>query len=87
MFYRAPLPQQPIAIGADGLPVLNSRVIDIMFPSDASETAFGCVKTIVGPSVAKVMVGDPTIRAISLCCPISRDNSQIRDVINRNTCW
>lgn len=87
MFYRAPLPQQPIAIGADGLPVLNSRVIDIMFPSDASETAFGFVKTIVGPSVAKVMVGDPTIRAISLCCPISRDNSQIRDVINRNTCW
>lgn len=67
MSYRVQRLPRPIVIDADGLPVPNSHVIDIVFPEDASETALGRVNTIVGPGVAKILVGDATIRGISLC--------------------
>ncbi len=67
MIYRVQLVPQPIVIDADGLPVANSHVVEITFPGDAIETALGRVNTIVGPGVAKILVGDATIRGIPLC--------------------
>lgn len=67
MSYRVQLLPRPIIIDADGLPVPNSHVIEIVFPSDAIETALGRVNTIVGPGVAKILVGEAAIRGISLC--------------------
>ena len=67
MPYRVQLVPQPIVIDADGLPVPNSHVVEITFPGDAIETIVGRVNTIVGPGVAKVIVGDATIRGIPLC--------------------
>jgi len=67
MSYRVQLLPRPIVIDADGLPVPNSHVIEIVFPGDAIETVLCRVNTIVGPGVAKILVGDATIRGISLC--------------------
>lgn len=67
MIYRVQLVPQPIVIDADGLPVPNSHVVEITFPGDAIETALGRVNTIVGAGVAKIIVGDVTVRGVSLC--------------------
>lgn len=67
MIYRVQLVPQPIVIDADGLPVANTHVVEITFPGDAIETALGRVNTIVGPGVAKILVGDTTIRGVPLC--------------------
>jgi hypothetical protein len=67
MIYRVQLVPQPIVIDADGLPVANSHVVEITFPGDAIETALGRVNTIVGAGVAKIIVGDATVRGVSLC--------------------
>jgi hypothetical protein len=67
MIYRVQLVPQPIVIDANGLPVSNSHVVEITFPGDVIETSLGSVNTIVGPGVAKVIVGDATIRGVSLC--------------------
>lgn len=67
MIYRVQLVPQPIVIDVDGLPVANSHVVEITFPGDAIETALGRVNTIVGAGSAKILVGDATIRGVSLC--------------------
>jgi len=67
MIYRVQLVPQPIVIDADGLFVANSHVVEISFPGDAIETALGRANTIVGPGVAKILVGDTTIRGVPLC--------------------
>lgn len=65
--YRVQLVPRPIVIDGNGLPVRTSHVIDIVFPTDTTETILGRVNTIVGPGVAKIIVGDTTIRGVSLC--------------------
>jgi hypothetical protein len=67
MIYRVQLVPQPMVIDADGLAVANSHVVEITFPGDAIETALGRVNTIVGAGVAKILVGDATVRGVSLC--------------------
>jgi len=67
MIYRVQLVPRPIVIDADGLPVANSHVVEITFPGDAIETALGRVNTIVGAGVAKIIVGDVTVRGVPLC--------------------
>ncbi|MEG3174042.1 hypothetical protein U1708_17675 [Sphingomonas sp. ZB1N12] len=67
MIYRVQLVPQPIVIDADGLPVANSHVVEITFPGDTIETALGRVNTIVGAGVAKILVGDATVRGVPLC--------------------
>jgi len=67
MIYRVQLVPQPIVINADGLPVANSHVVEITFPGDAIETVLGRVNTIVGAGVAKIIVGDVTLRGVPLC--------------------
>jgi hypothetical protein len=56
-----------MVIDADDQPVPNSHVVEINFPGDAIETALGKVNTIVGPGVAKIIVGDTTFRGVALC--------------------
>lgn len=65
--YRVQLFPRPIVIDGNGLPVRPSHVIDIVFPTDTTETTLGRVNTIIGPGVAKIIVGDTTIRGVSLC--------------------
>lgn len=65
--YRVQLTPQPMVIDADGLPVANSHVIEIVFPGDTIDTMLGPVNTIVGPGVAKILVGDMTLRGVPLC--------------------
>ena len=67
MSYRFQLVPQPIVIDADGLPVANSHVVEITFPGDAIETALGRMNTIVGAGLAKIIVGDATVRGVPLC--------------------
>lgn len=64
--YHVRLLPLPVVIDADGLPVANSHVVEIVFPGDAIETALGKVNTIVGPGTAKIIVGDMTIRGVPL---------------------
>ena len=65
--YRVQLLPSPIVIDADGLPVADSHVVEIVFAGDATDTPSGRVNTIVGPGTAKIMVGDATHRGIRLC--------------------
>jgi hypothetical protein len=67
MVYRVQLVPQPIVIDTDGLPVPNSHVVEITFPGDAIETSMGRVNTIVGAGLAKIIVGDATVRGVPLC--------------------
>jgi hypothetical protein len=67
MIYRVQLVPQPIVIDVDGLPVPNSHVVEITFPGDAIETTLGRVNTIVGAGLAKIIVGDATVRGVPLC--------------------
>jgi len=64
--YRVQLLPRPIVIDANGLPVPNSHVVEISFPGDTIETMLGRVNTIVGPGVAKIIVGETTIRGVPL---------------------
>ncbi|MET3762083.1 hypothetical protein [Sphingomonas sp. UYEF23] len=65
--YRVQLIPRPIVIDTAGLPVANSHVVEITFPGDAIETMQGWVNTIIGPGVAKILVGDATVRGVPLC--------------------
>lgn len=65
--YRVQLVPRLMVIDADGLPVSNSHVVEITFPGDTIETMLGRVNTIVGSGVAKILVGDVTIRGVPLC--------------------
>jgi hypothetical protein len=67
MTYRVQITPRPIVIDTDGLPVPNSHVVEISFPGDTIETMLGRVNTIVGPGIAKIIVGDTTIRGVALC--------------------
>ncbi len=65
--YRVQLLPAPVVIDADGLPVANSHVLEIVFHGDTTETAAGRVETIVGPGAAKIIVEEATHRGIGLC--------------------
>ncbi|MEG3162678.1 hypothetical protein U1763_19435 [Sphingomonas sp. LB2R24] len=65
--FRVQLLPAPMVIDADGLPVANSHVVEIVFPGDTIDTTLGKVNTIVGPGTAKIIVEDATYRGISLC--------------------
>ena len=65
--YRVQLLPNPIVIDADGLPVANSHVLEIVFRGDTMGTPAGKVNTIVGPGSAKIIVDDATHRGIGLC--------------------
>ena len=67
MIYRVQLVPQPIVVDVDGAPVADSHVVEIAFPGDAVETVLGRVNTIVGPGLAKILVGDTTVRGVPLC--------------------
>ncbi len=67
LLYRVQLVPRPIVIDQNGLPVCNAYVIDIVFPGDTADTILGRVNKIIGPGVAKILVGDTTIRGVSLC--------------------
>ena len=67
MTYRVQITPLPIISATDGLPVPNSHVVEISFPGDTIETMLGRVNTIVGPGIAKIIVGDTTIRGVALC--------------------
>ena len=64
--YRVQLHPSPIVIDASGLPVANSHVVEITFPGEPIDTAIGKVNTIVGPGIAKIIVGEITYRGVSL---------------------
>ena len=64
--YRVQLHPAPIVIDADGLPVANSHVVEITFPGEPIDTAIGKVNTIVGPGIAKIIVGEITCRGVPL---------------------
>ncbi|MBJ6123525.1 hypothetical protein JAO74_17210 [Sphingomonas sp. BT553] len=66
MPYRVQLHPSPTVIDADGLPVPNSHVIEITFPVEPIDTAIGKVNTIVGPGIAKIIVGETTYRGVQL---------------------
>ena len=66
-FYRVQLTPLPTVIDADGLAVAGSHVVEIVFPGQLIETQLGPVNTIVGPGVAKIIVGETTIRGVPLC--------------------
>jgi hypothetical protein len=65
--YRVQLLPAPMVIDADGLPVPNSHVVEIVFPGDTIDTVLGKVNTIVGPGTAKIIVEESTYRGVSLC--------------------
>jgi hypothetical protein len=66
-FYSVKLLPLPVVVDMAGQPVANSHVVEIIFPGGSIETALGKVNTIVGPGVAKIIVGDMTVRGVPLC--------------------
>lgn len=66
MQYRVQVTPEPIVIGEDGLPVANSHVIEIVFPTDTIETGMGPVTSIVGAGIAKVLIGETTVRGVPI---------------------
>lgn len=67
MAYRVQLLPKPVVIDDNGLAVPNSHVVEVAFPGETIETALGPVNTIVGAGVAKIIVGDTTVRGVRLC--------------------
>lgn len=65
--YRVQLSPLPIVVDGDDAPVPDAHVVEITFPGDTIQTALGPVNTIVGPGVAKIIVGETTIRGVPLC--------------------
>lgn len=65
--YRVQLLPLPIVVDMHLQPVPNSHVVEIVFPSGSVETALGKVNTIAGRGVAKIIVGDMTVRGVPLC--------------------
>ena len=67
MQYRVQILPRSYVIDADGFLVSISHVIKIAFAGDAIKTALGSTNTIIGPAVAKILVGELTIRGAALC--------------------
>ncbi len=67
MFYRVRIVPSPTVIDADGKPVADARVLEIVFPGDSIDTPTGRVNFIVGAGVAKISVAGETIRGVPLC--------------------
>lgn len=67
MFYRVRIVPVPTVIDADGEPVADTRVLEIIFPGDSIDTPTGRVNFIVGAGVAKISVAGETIRGVPLC--------------------
>ena len=65
--YRVQLVPRPMVIDADSLLVPGSHVIEIVFPGDTVDTLLGPVNTIVAQGVAKILVGEVTVRGVPLC--------------------
>lgn len=67
MAFRVQISPRPIVIDADGLPVPKSHVVEITFPTDATDTMIGKMPTLVGAGAAKILVGDLIVRGVPLC--------------------
>ncbi|TCP65088.1 hypothetical protein C8J43_11430 [Sphingomonas sp. PP-CE-1G-424] len=67
MSYRVQIAPRPIVIDDDGLPVPNSHVLEIIFPTDSIDTAAGPTSSIIGAGIAKILVADVTVRGVGLC--------------------
>ena len=65
--YRVRVAPIPTVIDAAGMLVHQAQVLEISFPSDMIDTPMGRANVIVGAGVAKIMVGDATIRGVLLC--------------------
>ena len=65
--YRVRIAPVPTVIDAEGLPVDQAQVLEISFPGETIDTPIGRANVIVGAGVAKIMVGDATIRGVPLC--------------------
>lgn len=67
MAFRVQITPRPIVIDADGLPVPQSHVVEIVFPTDSIDTMMGRITTLVGAGAAKILVGDVIVRGVPLC--------------------
>lgn len=67
MSYRVQIVPRPIVIDDDGLPIPNSHVLEIIFPTDTVDTAAGPTSSILGAGIAKILVADVTVRGVGLC--------------------
>ena len=67
MFYLVRIAPAPTVVNADGGPVAEARVLEIIFPSEVIDTNTGPINVFVGAGVAKISVDGETIRGVPLC--------------------
>ena len=65
--YRVRLTPLPTVIDDDDQAIAGTHVVEIVFPGQTIETRLGPVNTIIGAGVAKILVGETTIRGVPLC--------------------
>jgi len=65
--YQVRIAPVPTVIDAVGSPVDHAQVLEIASPGDTVDTPIGRANVIVGAGVAKIIVGDMTVRGVPLC--------------------
>ena len=65
--YRVCIVPVSTVIDAEGVPLDHAQVLEISFPGDTIGTPIGRSNIVVGAGVAKILVGDATIRSVPLC--------------------
>lgn len=65
--YQVRIAPVPTVIDGEGKPVDQAQVLEIVFPGDTIDTPIGRANVIVGAGVAKITVGDTTLRGVVLC--------------------
>lgn len=65
--YRVRIAPVPTVVDLEGALVQKSRILEITFPGETVDTSSGPRNVVVGAGVAKILVGDITIRGVSLC--------------------
>ena len=65
--YRVRVSPLPAVVDENDQLVSGALVLEIHFPSQKVETGQGSLHMLMGPGMAKVVVGDRTIRGVPLC--------------------
>ena len=66
-FYRVRIAPAPVVLDEQGELVADAFIVSIRFPRETKDTLAGRVPVVTGAGVARILVGNATIRGVPLC--------------------